>query len=1084
MQGRLRRVGRAIRGDVIFISNAAIRQPIVTIVTMVALVAFGIYAFFSLETDEFPEIEAPIVAVGIAYPGASPETVERELLDPIEEAIQSISGIDTLQSTAQDGFAQIVAVFEFSKAVNQASQDVRDAISSIRGDLPGESEEPIIRRFDPQDLPIVSVVLSSDTLSPVELTRIADPRLTRQLRAIDGVAQVNVVGGVARELTVELDPTALQSAGIAASQVVQALGAQNLAAPVGRVTGDTQERTIRLQARLTEPADFRQMVVASRNGQLIRLDQVAEVNDAAEEPRSLALFNGVRAVGLDVLKTNQSSTTRVADDIIAAVNRLRPSMPAGVTLNVVRNAGERVQESVSNVQDALFEGAALTVLVVFLFLNSWRSTVITGLALPVSVISAFIAVWAFGFTLNTMSLLGLSLAIGILIDDAIVVRENIVRHVRLGRDHYDAAMEGTDEIGLAVAATTFSIVAVFAPIAFMSGIAGQWFKPFALTIACAVLVSLFVSFSLDPLLSAYWPDPPRRETDRPGFVTGALDRFNNWFGRQTERYARVVGWALDHRWTMVAIAVGSLAAAIVMQTTFGGFGFAPESDRSEMTIGVDTPPGSSIEYTRTKTNELTQILRHHPEVSYTYTSIGGAGGDFGTVGSVDTASIYARLVPKAERDISQADFGNRLRAELERVSGADVTVFSGGFGGAQKEIQLQVRGPDPRELTELAQRVAGIVREVPGAADVGLSTKGIRPEVDVRIDRALASSIGVTVQEIAQALRIGFAGVDAGDWVDPTGETRDVTVRLTPQARTRASDLSQLPLLLPPTNPAVSVNRPDVAPQPDRPRVVPLGQVAQVEEAAGPVQIQHYDGDPVVIVGANLQGRSLGEVSNDVMSRISQMPLPAGYRITTGGQVEDQQEVFSRVFAALGLAVLLMYLILVTQFGSFVDPFAILVSLPLSLIGVVIALLVAGDTLNIMSLIGVILLMGVVAKNAILLLDFAIWHRQRGAERREAIIEAGRIRLRPIVMTSVALIAGMTPVALGFGEGGDFRAPLGRAVIGGVVTSTLLTLLVIPTIYEILDDIRGWVLMRVGQLAGIEHGDARPPAASGQPRQV
>jgi HAE1 family hydrophobic/amphiphilic exporter-1 len=1026
----------------VFISDFAIRQPVVTIVTMLALVAFGLYALLQLETDEFPDIQAPVVVVTIPYPGADPTVVEREVLDRVEEAIRGIDGIDEVQSSAVDGLALIIATFVFDKSVEEASQDVRDAISSIRGELPPEIEEPVIRRFDPADLPIVSLTLSSPVRTPAELTRLADPGITSELRGLQGVAQVTVVGGAERELTILVRPDALASARVSLDQLVQAIQAQSLAAPVGRVTGPIRERSIRLEGRIERPEDFLRVAITRRDGAAIRLGQLASVVDGSEEPRSLALFNGRPAVGIEVIKSRGASTTTVAERVLERVEAIRRTLPADVRLDVVRNAGERVSRSVHDVQRTLVEGAVLTVLVVFLFLNSWRSTVITGLALPISVVSAFIAVWAFGFTLNTMSLLGLSLAIGILIDDAIVVRENIVRHMEMGKDHHTAALEGTDEIGLAVAATTFSIVSVFIPVAFMGGIAGQWFKPFALTIACAVLVSLFVAFSLDPMLSAYWPDPQieagRQASGSP--VTRALGRFNRWFDRQADRYRGVIAWALDHRLLVIGVAIASLVGAVVLQALFGGFGFVPVSDRSEIDIGFETPPGSSLEYTRLKALELERVVRSHPEVAYTYTTIGGDVTGAGlAAGAVDEGGIYVRLVPRSRRELSQDELGARLRSELARVGGVTAFVYSGGFGGNQKQIQLQLRGPDAETLTTLAERIADVVRQVPGAVDVGLSTRGRRPDLGVVIDRGLAGDLGVTVGQIAAALRPAFAGIDAGDWVDPSGETRDVRIRFAPAFRDRVDDVRTLPLVL--TDPLGGL------------RIIPLEQVAEVREGLGPARIDHLDGDNVVVIGANVQGRSLGEVSRDVDRAVRGVPLPQGYRITQGGEVEDQREVFGNIFLALAFAILVMYLILVVQFGSFVDPIAILLSLPLSMIGVVLALLVTRDTLNIMSLIGVILLAGIVAKNAILLIDFAKWGRERrGLDRRTALIEAGRIRLRPIIMTSVALVAGMTPVALGLGEGADFRAPLGRAVIGGVVTSTLLTLLVIPTVYELLDE--------------------------------
>ncbi|HZL94386.1 MAG TPA: efflux RND transporter permease subunit, partial [Vicinamibacterales bacterium] len=546
-----------------FISDTAIKRPVLTIVAMLLFVVFGLVALVQLDTDEYPEIDAPVVVIAIPYPGASPDVVEREVIDPIEEVISGISGVDKMTSNSLDSFANIIVEFDFSKDPRLASQEVRDKISEIRNELPTEMEEPILTQFDPADRPIMSLTLSSPGLNGAELTRIADPDITRRLRAISGVASVDLVGAIERELVVEIRPRDLQATGVSVAQVVQALQSQNLASPVGRLAGQLDERTIRLKGRLDSPADFKQLVVSQQKGRVIRLGDLADVRDSTEEPRSFAAYNEESAVGIDILKSTGFSTTAVAEQIRNRVTDIQRTLPAGVMLRVVTDAGVRVEDSVEGVQQALIEGAALTVAVVFLFLNSWRSTVITGLALPVSVLASFVAVWAYGFTLNTMSLLGLSLSIGILIDDAIVVRENIVRHVEMGKAHYQAAFDGTDEIGLAVTATTLSIVVVFIPIAFLGGIAGQWFKPFGLTIVCSVLVSLFVSFSLDPMLSAYWPDPHLPMERRP-LISRLLGRFNHWFDRQAEGYKSVVAWALDHRAAMIILAVAAFAGALAL----------------------------------------------------------------------------------------------------------------------------------------------------------------------------------------------------------------------------------------------------------------------------------------------------------------------------------------------------------------------------------------------------------------------------------------------------------------------------------------------------------------------------------------
>jgi HAE1 family hydrophobic/amphiphilic exporter-1 len=1078
------------------ISDFAIRRPVITVVSMLALVVFGAVALLRLQTDEFPDVAPPYVSVGILYPGASPDGVEKEVLDPVEEAIASISGVKKIMGKAEDGFGSIIIEFQFEKPLSEATQDIRDAISTIRSDLPDEMEEPIIRKLNDTDRPIVSLALSSPRHTPAELTRMADPRITRELRSIPGVAEVAVAGKLERELTVELRPEALQASGVSVSQVVQALQLQNLATPVGRVTGDYDERAIRLKGRMEGPAEFAQLVVAERNGVIIRLGQVAVVKDGTEEQRTLALYNGREAVGIDIKKSKGYSTTDVSANILDRVSRIQAALPEGARLDVVRDAGTRVTASVNNVQEALLEGALLTVVVVFFFLNSWRSTVITGLALPVSVLASFIAVWMFGFTLNTMSLLGLSLAIGILIDDAIVVRENIVRHVEMGKDHYTAAREGTDEIGLAVAATTFSILAVFVPIAFMSGVGGQWFKPFALTIACSVLVSLFVSFSLDPMLSAYWADPHVPE-EKKRWITRRLDRFNAWFNRLAHRYRGVIAWALDHRLAVVLLALGTfvgsfalpargltgllavLAGVAVMVAavtrpwgwplklagatlglvvaaglfrvapTIGkvGVGFFPEDDKAELNIQIETPPGANLEYTRLKAEEAAALVRAHPIVRYTYTTLGG-----GISGAVDVGNIFVKLTPKNERDLSVEEFAAIVRDEVNRIAGATLAVFTADFGGGRKQLALQLKGTDLASISAAAEQVMAEVQQVPNAVDVSLSSKGLKPELNVELHRGLAGAMGVTVGQVAQSLRPAFAGIDAGDWVDPSGDTRDVVVRLTPEARRRAEDLRQIPLV---------VNGPA------GPATIPLGQVATIEPSIGPAVINHLDRDLVVNVEWNVSGRSTGEVMSDVRQRLARLQLGSGIVVTEGGDAEQQSEVFGNIFVALGVAVLLMYLILVMQFGSFLDPLAILMSLPLSLIGVMLGLALTGGTINIMSLIGVILLMGIVAKNAILLIDFAKWAREKdGLPLREALIEAGAIRLRPILMTTFALIAGMIPVALGGGEGAQFRAPLGIAVIGGTLTSTLLTLLVIPTVYEILDDWRGALLGRFRRMAG------------------
>jgi hydrophobic/amphiphilic exporter-1 (mainly G- bacteria), HAE1 family len=1048
-----------------FISELAIRRPVVTVVAVLVLVILGSAAYWRLHTDEFPDVQPPVVVVSIAYPGAPPEIVEREVVEPIEERIAGLGDVERLTSSSLDSRAVITAQFPFDKDLQEAVQQIRDLIASIREDLPADMAEPVITRLDPVDLPVVLLTLSSTQLSVPELTRIADPGVTRLLRGIQGVADVRVVGGVVRELTVELRPDALRAAGISVAQVVEALKAQNLATPLGRVSESREERSIRLRGRLERPEQFGQLVVTQAAGRLVRLSDVATVRDGVGEPRSAALFGGAEAVGIEVVKSKRSSTAFVADAVRRQVHNIQQTLPSDAQLRIVRDAGTRVDDSVRDVQIALALGAVLTVITVFLFLNSWRSTVITAVALPISVLASFVGVWACGFTLNTMSLLGLSLAIGILIDDAIVVRENIVRHLEAGTDPVTAAHHGTDEIGLAVTATTLAIAVVFVPVAFMGGVAEQWFAPFALTIVCSVLVSWLVSFSVDPMLSAYWSDRQPRGGHRSR-IHGALATFNAWFQDRSDSYETVVGWALDHRWSIIVLAVSSFAIGLALPA-FGivGGSFLPVHDVSEFTVVIEARPGSSLAYTKLKAAEVARRVRSRPEVAYTYATIGDRGSGAQNSASVDEAAVYVRLKPKAERDRHQEDIEQWVRRELRGVGGITSWISSDSVRNV-KQIQVQVRGPDVSQLKRTAGTVADLLRQVPGVVDIGTSIKGPKPELEIQLDRALAGALGVTVEQIALALRPGFAGVDAGDWLDPEGETRDVMVRLPRDARSGIAGLETAPV--------------QVAPPAGRPVMVPLRQLARIRAGVGPARIDHLDRARAITVQANTENRPLTDVIRDFDARAAGMALPAGYDISHGGEERDRTGVFRRILIALGIGLLLMYLVHVVQFGSFLDPVPVVLSLPLSLVGAMLALLVTGSTVNIMSMIGVILLMGIVAKNAILLIDFVKTAERNGLCRRSAIIEAGRVRLRPILMTTFAVLAGMLPVALGTGEGADFRAPLGRAVIGGVLTSTLLTLLVIPVAYEILSDWRDRAVARFrGTATRPDARSSRPWSASG-----
>ena len=1006
-----------------FLSNFSVKKPIVTIVVLLMLMAAGLLALKKLKVNQIPDVDMPLLVVDIVYPGASPDTVEREVLNRIEKALQSVNGVKELRGTANESNANIKVFFEFKKNMVEATDEVRNAIGKIRYKLPTEIREPVILRLDPAAQPIMQLALSSSSQSHAEISRLAEDQIADKLRGIAGVAQVNVNGALKRELSVLLHAQKLREVNLSVTEVVNALRTQNAAAPVGKIRGVLEDQSIRLLGRIETPAEFNQIVIKRSGNELIRLGQVATVSDGFAEMTGLSVRSGKTNVGLAITRSRDGSTVSIAKEIRGLVAELNRSFPEGTLLEVTQDGGKEAQNSLNNVVDALIFGAGLTIFVVYVFLNSWRSTLITALSLPTSVIASFIAVWLCGFTLNFMSLLGLSLAIGVLIDDAIVVRENIVRHMERGADRRTAALTGTAEIGMAVMGTTFSIVAVFIPVAFMPGVSGEWFRPFGLTVVASVLVSLLISFTLDPMLSAYWGDPPNEHLKTKKGISLKLQQFNEWFDHQADRYGNVIAWALHHRRWMMAFAVISFFSAIFLQVKFGGSSFLPQADGKTLAIDVRTPASSNLEYARLKLESAAVMARTLPETIATNSYVNPGGG-----------RIYIDIGESTKRKRSAQEIAIELRQTTAQLVGAEFTVLDDLSQGAAKPVQIRFNGTDSRKLLAITSDFMAQLRQVPGAVDVSLSQQDPQNELQIELDRGLANSLGISVTDTVNALRVAFAGIEVGDWVDPTGESRDVAVRLAPEDRLNTSNIERLPITVTGMN-----------------TIVPLSQIAKVSMGQAPSKIEHSDGKRTIGVSANVQGRSSGEVTADALKIAKSINFPEGYGISLDGASKDQKEVFAEMGIALISGIALMYFILVMQFNSFTAPLAVMFSLPLSLIGVVLALLLTGSTLNLMSLIGVIMLMGLVAKNAILLLDAARHLESEGVEREEALMAAGRKRLRPIIMTTFALIAGMLPVAIGIGEGSEFYRPMAVAIIGGTITSTLLTLLVIPSFYDSIE---------------------------------
>ncbi|WP_370682396.1 efflux RND transporter permease subunit [Comamonas sp. GB3 AK4-5] len=1058
-------------------TRVSLRNPVFAAMVMLAFVVLGLFSYQRLAVDQFPNIDFPVVVVTVDYPGASPEIVESEVTRKIEENVNTIAGINALTSRSYQGRAVVIVEFQLYVDGRRAAEDVREKVAAVRPTLRDEVKEPRVLRFDPTNAPVWTLAVlpqaqaGQSPLSPVQLTTWADKVLKKRLENVRGVGAVNLVGASRREINIYLDPAALDAYGITPNQVEAAVRSENQDLPVGTIRSLEQERVVQIDARVHNPQDFARLIVARKNGSPVRLGQVARIQDGAQEQESLALYNGQRTLLLSVQKAQEENTIAVVQGLDAAVQALQAELPAGIRLEKVGDAARPIQVAVKNVTQTLIEGALLTVLIVFLFLNSWRSTVITGLTLPIALIGTFFFMRAFGFTINMVTLMALSLCVGLLIDDAIVVRENIVRHVQMGKTPFQAALDGTQEIGLAVLATTLSIVAVFLPIGFMEGIIGKFFHEFGITIVAAVLISMFVSFTLDPMLSSIWHDPSIHSAgqgpDR-SLYGRTLGRITHFFERLTEDlargYQRILAWSLAHKlWTLL-LALAVFLSAILMLPLLGTE-FVPKADFSETTVQFRTPQGASLETTEARARQVEAVIRSLPEVRYTVTTINS-----GSAPSKSDASIYVRLVDRLQRTRDVDQMSIALREALRQVPG--ITVTQVGLldpVGGQKQIEFSVMGPDLTELARLNRQLLPQLRQIPGLVDLDSSLKGDRPMVDVRVQRDAASDLGLSVGSIASALRVLVAGETVGNWRADDDETYDVNVRMAPDARTQPEDLQRLPLT--------------VTGNDGTARIVRLNQVAALHESSGPSQINRRSLAREIQFSANASLRSAGEISADIRQLLNTAHLPPGYRWEFAGSTKNMNESFAYAVSALALAIIFIYMILGSQFQSFLQPLALMTSLPLTLIGVVLALLMFHSAMSMFSIIGVVMLMGLVTKNAILLVDFAIRARQPhtgedglphpGLPREQALLAAARVRLRPILMTTLAMVFGMVPLAFALSEGSEQRAPMGQAVIGGVITSSLLTLVVVPVMYCYMDDLARWL--------GRSFNKAKPPHPAQEP---
>ena len=1033
------------------ISDVSLKRPIFATVIMLALMVLGMFSYRRLAVDQFPNVEIPVVSIITKYPGASPETVEREVTKRIEEAVNPIAGVKHVSSSSLENVSIIYVEFNLETKVNEVIQDARAKVSAIRGELPGDIEEPILDKLDFQALPVASLSVQSKSMSPVALSTFVEKKIKPRLETISGVGKVNLVGLSKREVNVVIDRTRLESLGMGLDEVISGLQSENVNAPLGSLKRGNAEFPLRISGKPEDVAGFENMVIASRSGRPVTLGEIARIVDGMEEPDSLAMVNGVPAIGIDILKQSGSNTVALVDTIKKITEKLGKDLPEGVEVKLVRDGSQFIRDSVSEVEHTMVLGGILTVFIVFCFLSSWRSTIITGITLPISVISSFSVMYFMGMTLNIMTLMALSLAIGLLIDDAIVVRENIVRHLERGKDHFTASRDGTNEIGLAVMATTLSVVAVFVPVAFMKGIIGKFFFSFGITVAFAVLVSLLVSFTMDPMLSSRWFDPDiHRKPGTGNLLYRLLDYFNGAFFKLGEFYKKAIGWALSHR---VFIMSAALAAFVGGMYLFGNLptSFRPEQDQAEFQLIFTTAPYASLAETENRLEAVLKGLKEFPEVTETFATIGA--GDQSTVRD---ASVYVKLTPKNERKRSQLELQDAVRRKMATIAGIEIDIKEVGDTDSRKPVMVGIRGDNLEQLKLLAAQLKKEMLTINGLEDVSATLEQETQEVRFIVDRERARATGLSTAAIIRTVSSLVGGYAVTTYEDEDGDAVDVRIRLPENQREDPAQVGSLLITVPQQKGEVAL--------------LPLSEFVKIEQKPTPSEITRWDLSRQVFVSAGLgKDIALGTAMEKVKEKVKLLDLPPGYGIIYTGEAEDMAESFGYMFESLLLAIVFVYLILAAQFESFIDPFSIMFSLPLSIVGMAGILTLTGDTLSIMSMIGLIMLMGLVTKNAILLIDFAKQIRRledpcNPAEgecvrdeirrvRKKALVMAGGIRLRPILMTTLAMIFGMLPLALGIGPGAEMRAPMARAVIGGLITSTLLTLIVVPVVYTLLDDL-------------------------------
>ena len=997
----------------------SIKRPVLATVVLAAMILMGVIHYGKMNVDEMPDTSLPYVSVSITYEGAQPEQVDAQVTQKVEEAVGEARGVKHIESTSREGQAEINVEFNFGVNPAEAAQEVRDKISAIRGELPDTVKEPVISRFDMNAQPVVSLAITADTASLREISIFVDDVLKPRLQKINGVGQVTVSGCQEREIQLLLDQEKLNTFGLAPAEVAAQLRLVNQDVPAGKLQTDAQQLSVRTAGNFTAVEQFDTAIVAVRDNTPIYFWQVGEVKDTIKDITSTARYDGQPAVGIAVGKQSGGNAVKVAAAVKQEMERLQGELPAGMELHLVRDDAARVSESIAEVWFDLIIGSIFAVAIVFWFLGDWRSTVISALAIPASIASTFLFMKLAGFSINSMSLLGLSLSVGLLIDDAIVVIENIIRHRQMGKDAKQAAVDGTKEIALAVMATTFTVAAVFLPVGFMSGVDGQMFKEFGLSIAFAVLVSLFVSFTLTPMLAALYL--PVGEPAMPPCLQKLWSLWQEWLERVTTWYGRSLHLLLQkYRGRALGAALTLFLLSLCLYPLLGST-FMPAADQAQFTTKVQAAADATAETMDKQSAELTQVLQQIPEVRHVYATTANREHNF-----------FVQLVPKKERSRSQKEIIAEVRQRFNAIPGVRADFVESD----DKPLAISVTGPSSAELVSLADAVQQELEQVSGVQDIASTYHAGLPNLNLALREDRASDLGVSSAAVGTTMQTLLSGVTVGKFSDKD-ERVDIRLCLSGDGRTRADMLRQVYV---PSEHQIA----------GRAMLVPLSQVASWQYTTSASDIRRYDRQREIRLTANVDGTSMGEANEAFFAQLEKMTVPAGYKVGQAGASNDMDESFANMVMALGLAVAFIFMILAAQFESYSEPFAIMFSLPLALIGALAGLFIAGSEISLVSLIGMMMLMGLVTKNAILLIDFAKQRMLQGLTCQEALVEAGTIRLRPILMTSMAIIFGMLPIALGLGPGAETRVPMAHAIIGGVLTSTLLTLIIVPVVYDLI----------------------------------